>query len=77
MKNARKVLILDLALLLFGAPWSWGAPQQTTYETAENVRINVPPAGRWVHNCSLTANTARMLTLPGWANYVNISPGVP
>ena len=70
-------LILALAMLLFAAPGSFGQPQQTPLETAENVRIRVPPAGRWVHNYSLTANTARMLTVPGWANYVNISPGVP
>jgi len=71
------ILIPILALLLFAAPASWGAPQQTPLETAQNVRIKVPPAGRWVHNYSLTANTARMITVPGWANYVNISPGVP
>jgi len=34
-------------------------------------------AGRWVHNYALSADTARMLTEPGWVNYVNISTGVP
>ena len=70
-------LILALAMLLFAAPVSFGQPQQAPLETAENVRIRVPPAGRWVHDYNLTANTARMITVPGWANYVNISPGVP
>jgi hypothetical protein len=76
MKNARKVLILTLALLFFIAPGSFGAPQQIPLETTQNVRIRVPPAGRWVNDYSLTANTVRMITVPGWVNYVNISPSV-
>ena len=81
MRNALKTLLILLAvaqassLCLYGRA-IWAAPQQTPCETAQNVRIRVPPAGRWVHNYALSANTARMLTVPGWANYVCISPGV-
>ena len=78
MRNALKILVLlgfAIFLAAIGCP-IWAAPQQTPCETAQNVRIRVPPAGRWVHNYALSANTARQLTVPGWANYVCISPGV-
>lgn len=49
------------------------APTAVTLETQSNVRLRVPPAGRWVQNYALAANTAKTITVPDWANYVNIS----
>jgi len=76
MRNALKVLLFLLTAHCSLLTAAQAAPQQTPCETAQNVRLRVPPAGRWVQNYALSANTARQLTVPGWANYVNISPGV-
>ena len=85
MKHLRLILLLGLLLPFCGRcdlpdfnrglsmSQALAAPAAVQLQTLSNLSMRVPPAGRWVNNYVLAANTAKTITVPDWANYVNLS----
>jgi hypothetical protein len=79
MKTKYAILAICLALLLGLAPalQAATAPQMIPFEmmpgSLGHATTLVPPASQWITNHSLTANTAKTITVPAGARWVNFS----
>ena len=68
------ILILMLPLYALAASSPQLVPMQMMPDSMGHTTTNIPPAGRYVTQHSLVANTAKTINVPTGANWVLLAP---